>query len=299
MLRKTVKQTFYEGLRQGARLHAGWKTVGGLPRRQFTIFNLHGINGAISDMTVSPAQFRAQLSALLAQGYKCINLDRARKAAAGQEALTDPSFVLTFDDGYESVYQEALPILEELDLTATVFVTVNFLNKKVAPPWRSKEPALLREYSSQADLFRPLTWPQLDTLVRSRRFTVGSHTMNHELLALISRADSRREIQDAKRELEDRVGREVAHFSYPFGVAAYGAYSQETDALVREAGYDCSVTAEIGSVRCGSGPFLMPRISLVNRDSGQDACAKASGAYDWVATAQRAYQRVFSNPHRS
>jgi hypothetical protein len=38
-------------------------------------------------------------------------------------------------------------------------------------------------------------------------------------------------------------------------------------------------------------------MSLVEQDTGVDACAKAAGAYDWVGVAQRSFQRFFSNPH--
>jgi hypothetical protein len=97
--------------------------------------------------------------------------------------------------------------------------------------------------------------------------------------------------------LEDRLGVPVPWFSYPFGVKTYGAYSDGTESALREIGYTASCTSEIGRARVGSGPFLLPRISLVEQDAGVDACAKAAGAYDWVGVAQRSFQRLFSNPH--
>jgi peptidoglycan/xylan/chitin deacetylase (PgdA/CDA1 family) len=249
-------------------------------------------------MAVSPARFRTQLTALLQSGYRCLDFDELLRAVADAAFLRHPAFGLTFDDGYRSVYEEAWPVLEELGVPATIFVTVNFLDGKVAPPWHSSDAALVREYAENSAHFRPLEWPQLREMARSKHIRIGSHSLSHFLMGRLDGDTLRDELQRSKHILEDRLGVSVSLFSYPFGVARYGAYSRASEEAVRQAGFRSSCTSEIGRIRAGSGnPYLLPRISLVDEDTGLDARAKAAGAYDWVGLAQRAFQRIFPNPH--
>lgn len=294
-LRHVVKRGFYAGQRRVARLHT-WLRPRSTSR--FALFSLHAIAPATSDMAVSPPRFRRQLAALLQAGYRCLEFDEMLRAVNEPAFLRRPAFGLTFDDGYRSVYEEAWPVLEELGLPATIFVTVDFLDGKVAPPWRSSHPALVREYVDNAVHFRPLEWSHLREMARSKRIRIGSHSVSHLLMGRLDGAALRAELRRSKDVLEDRLGVPVSLFSYPFGVARYGGYSRASEAAVREAGFLCSCTSEIGRVRTGSGnPYLLPRISLVEEDTGLDACAKAAGAYDWVGVAQRTFQRIFPNPH--
>jgi len=294
-IRQVVKRGFYAGQRNVARLHT-WLT----PRstRKFALFVLHAIAPAKSDMAVSPSRFRRQLAALLSAGYRCLDFDEVLQAIQEAGSLQSPAFGLTFDDGYRSVYEDAWPVVEELGVSATIFVTVNFLDGKVAPPWYSSDAALVREYAEHAAQFRPLEWPQLREMARSKRIRIGSHSLNHHLMGRLDETTLRHDLQRSKHILEDRLGVPVSLFSYPFGVARYGAYSRASEDVVRQMGFRCSCTSEIGRIRAGSGnPYLLPRISLVEEDTGLDARAKAAGAYDWIGLAQSAFQRIFPNPH--
>ncbi len=240
---------------------------------------------------------REQLAALLASGYRCLDLSAALQALAARERLPQPAFCLTFDDGYRSLYDCGWKVLEDLDLTATVFLTVNFIENRVRPPWHSKDAALLREYSVNSEQFRPLTWPQLRELAASGRVHIGSHSLNHFMTGNLPDDQLRAEIRESKSALEDRLGAAVRFWAYPYGVRRYGAYSDRSEAAVREAGYQCSCTSEIGRAGIGCGSWLLPRIPLTDSDTALDARAKAAGAYDWVALAQQSFQRIFPNPH--
>ena len=299
MLRQWTKNAFYGCQRRVARVHSRLATgSGALPLDRFTIFNLHAVNPAPGDMAVSETNLRAQLAGLLEAGYRCMDMQEALDLAAAGGAMPHAAFVLTFDDGYRSVYENFFPILRDLNLSATLFLTVNFLGGEVRPPWKSQDKALLREYGENSRHFQPLEWFQVREMVASGKFRIGSHTLSHELLGFLDDRRLRREVRDSKAALEDRFGVPVSCFSYPFGVRSYGAYTERTEAEVHAAGYRCSVTAEVGRARAGMEPRLLPRISLVNADTAADACAKAAGAYDWVGVAQRSFQRVFPNPHR-
>jgi peptidoglycan/xylan/chitin deacetylase (PgdA/CDA1 family) len=292
-MRAFVKHAFYACQRRAARMRI--PAAPSLTR--LAVFNLHTIAKASSDMAVSETRLREQLAGLLDAGYRCLDLPAALEALTGRRPLAQPGFCLTFDDGYRSLYECGLRILEDLDLTATVFVTVNFIEGRVRPPWHSSDAALVREYTVNAAEFRPLDWNALRALLDSRRVRLGSHSLNHYLAGTLAPGDLRSEIYDSKHILEERLGVEALFFAYPYGVRLYDAYTERTEAMIHEAGYRCSCTSRISRAAIGAGPWLLPRLSLVEADTARDACAKAAGAYDWVALAQNGFHRIFPNPH--
>jgi peptidoglycan/xylan/chitin deacetylase (PgdA/CDA1 family) len=298
-MRTLVKHAFYFGQRNAARLRMRLHPYDEHARDRFAIFSLHTIAKASSDMAVSESSLRAQLAGLLEAGYRCLDLPDALRLLAGSEPLPHPVFALTFDDGYRSLYDCGQQILEDLNLTATLFITVNFLDGRVRPPWHSSNPALLREYSVNAAQFAPLDWPQLRELIAGKRVRIGSHSVNHFMVGELPEADLRNELRQSKETLEDRLGIEVPFFAYPYGIRPYGAYCEMSETILRESGYRCSCTSRIGRAAIGSGPWLLPRISLVESDTPLDARAKAAGAYDWVALAQNSFHGIFPNPHRA
>jgi peptidoglycan/xylan/chitin deacetylase (PgdA/CDA1 family) len=295
-MRAAIKQAFYVGQRQAARLRMQWRRD---PHSltEFAIFSLHTIARASSDMAVSEVRLRAQLTGLLEAGYRCLDLPEALHVLTSQKPLPQPAFCLTFDDGYRSVYESGMQILEDLNLTATLFVTVNFLEGRVQPPWHSRDGALLREYAVNATHFQPLEWRQVREMIAGKRMRLGSHSLNHFMVGNLREADVRAEIRESKEILENRLGIEVPYFAYPYGVRPYGAYTERSEALIREAGYRCSCTSRISRAAIGKGAWLLPRLSLVESDTALDARAKAAGAYDWVALAQNTFHGIFPNPH--
>jgi peptidoglycan/xylan/chitin deacetylase (PgdA/CDA1 family) len=293
-VRHAVKSQFYFWQRRIARQLA---QPAKQPGNRLVIFVMHVINAASSEMAVSPERFREQMRSLLEEGYRPLGMDDVLEALSGR-ALSAPSFAVTFDDGYESVVTHALPILESLSIPAAVFLTTGFLDGTVAPPWRSLDAALLSEYRSQAEHFRPMSWKQARELARHPLISIGSHTVSHPVLGLAPEDTARDEVIRSKSILAEQLGVKLDYFAYPFGVRRYGAYSDKTETLLRETGYRCSLTSEISRARVGSGPWRIPRISLTQEDSGVDAVAKAAGGYDWVGTAQKMYQSIFPNPHK-
>jgi peptidoglycan/xylan/chitin deacetylase (PgdA/CDA1 family) len=296
-MRRIAKEAFYGVQRRTARAVLSAKGARARAGKRIPVFNLHSLAPAKSEMAVSPERFREQLLALRAAGWRSVEFPVLLDALSTTARLRDAPFALTFDDGYRSVREAGLPILEECDMVATVFVTVEFVEKRITPPWGSHHPALAREYAGNAQHFQPLAWSELRELVESGRVRVGSHSLSHRLMGRLPPGEVDRELRESKKVIEDRLGVEVSWFSYPFGVERYGAYSAETERALQDAGYVASVTAEIGRAQRGRGPHLIPRLPLTDADEGRDALAKAAGAYDWVGLAQRCFQRVFPNPH--
>jgi peptidoglycan/xylan/chitin deacetylase (PgdA/CDA1 family) len=113
---------------------------------------------------------------------------------------------------------------------------------------------------------RALTAPQLDALAAAALMEVGGHTVSHPLLAALPFDDQRAEIKGCKKWLEDRLGRPIESFAYPFGWRS--AYTPETMRLVREAGFTraCAASAWV------SGRLLeLPRVVAGDWDGDEFA----------------------------
>lgn len=210
----------------------------------------HRLGAASSKMQITPADFEAQMSWLVDNGYRVVRLGDLAAFLAGDQPLPRRAVVLTFDDGYESVHRHAFPVLKRLGLPATVFVYTDFLGGGDA-----------------------LTWAQLQEMQASGLIDVQSHSKSHRNL-VERRPGETDERHRAAIDVEMRVPREllerrlpplkVRHLAYPYG---------DTDALVIDRaarhGYELAAT-----VVPGGNPFyaqpLMLRRTMIFGDIGLD-----------------------------
>ncbi|MBS0447969.1 MAG: polysaccharide deacetylase family protein [Proteobacteria bacterium] len=162
----------------------------------------HRFGAGSSKMVVSQAQLAAQLDWLARNDYRVIPLVELQGFLAGREALPARSVVITVDDGYESFYRIAWPLLRARDFPATLFVYTDFIGSKEA-----------------------LSWAQLKELAASGLVDVQAHSKSHrnliERAADEDDASYRRAIDAETRipreQIERRVGGSVSAYAYPFG----------------------------------------------------------------------------------
>src|SRR5262249_52723566 len=110
------------------------------------------------------------------RGYAPWSLRRV--LAFSREGVPIPrnAFVVTFDDGYQSVYTRAWPILRELGVPATVFVATAYLDSPAPFPFDDWPGA----GSADPETWRPMTTEQARHLLRGGLVDLGSHTHCHE-----------------------------------------------------------------------------------------------------------------------
>src|SRR4051794_25826189 len=92
------------------------------------IVNYHRILEAPDPLLESepdPDTFRWQME-LLAKYFNVMPLHEAL-VALNNDRMPPRAVCITFDDGYRSVHDLALPILKEFNLPATVFVTTGYM----------------------------------------------------------------------------------------------------------------------------------------------------------------------------
>lgn len=88
------------------------------------ILTFHALDDKPSVISFPPELFRRGMANLHENGYRTISLLGAVDHLRLKKSFPERSFVITFDDGYESVYEKAFPVLQDYRMTATIFLTV-------------------------------------------------------------------------------------------------------------------------------------------------------------------------------
>ena len=177
--------------------------------------------------------FADQIATLSACGWDVIDIGELRAALAGSSRLPERAALVTFDDGYRSVHEYALPVLQRLRVPGAP-VRAHGLRR---PDQRVRQ----RRRAPRADV----QLGRAGELSRSG-VAVQSHGQTHRAFSDISPAERRREVADSKTALEARLGGPVDLFAYPYGDDADGA--DDVRAALAESGY----RAAFGY---GGGPF--------------------------------------------
>jgi len=120
-----------------------------------------------------------------------------------------------------------------------------------------------------------LSEQQLIALAADGLVEIGSHSVTHPLFSSLPPGAQRVEIERSKSDLEEIIGRTVRSFAYPFGARA--DYTDETAALIAQAGYDCACSNFTGMVESSTDRFQIPRFLV--RDWDGEEFSRRLGAW--------------------
>ena len=222
-------------------------------------------------LAVSPDRFARQMDLLLESGRPVGMLEEL--FAAGDDNR-GPVLALTFDDGYQDIYDNVYPVLKTRGLPATVFVVPEFIEGRIELP----------RYRGRGVLSRPLSWDMLAEL-NAGGMVVGSHSLTHRELTGLARAEARREIIRSREIIGNRLGSLPDWFAYP-----RGKVDSTLAGLVQAAGYRGAVTVRPGINRLPFDRYLLRRTEISGVDDREDFLLKIQGGFDlphrlWQAAA--------------
>lgn len=184
------------------------------------------------DLTVSPAQFEAQLRTLRAHGVSAISMhELARRLRAGEPL--DHVVVLTFDDGYADQYTQAVPLLRKYGANATFYII-----------------------SGQVGRPRHVTWPELQAMQRAG-FDIAAHGVQHDDLSEMSALQQEAQIRGSVAALRAHVAAPIDTYAYPSG-----RFNAQTLRIVRANGMDLAVTTDQVYVLPPENRFEITRVRV-------------------------------------
>jgi len=253
------------------------------------VLTWHAVDEHASVISTPPDRFRGQLDLLAAHGFSGVGLAEAfrRRAAAGR--FPRKVAVLTFDDGFRSVVEQALPALGAHGYTGTVFLASGLVGLG-ADQARARNPDL------ECDLLHRdlLDWDEAGALLQAG-WEVGSHTVSHPDLTRLDAAARVRELEESKADLEQRLQAPVRSFAYPYG---------RLDRAVRDAAarhYDLACTTRLAYHAGAGDPLRIDRIDMYYmQDPARFARLLDGGLEAWLhmRRALRAVKRLAQDTGR-
>ena len=165
------------------------------------------------NLTVTPANFTAQLDWLRAHAYHPVTIDDLRAYFTGRHTLPSKPVVITLDDGYRDLYTTAYPILRAHNFKAVAYIVTGFVN-------------------------RP-RYVTTDMIVEMDRYgiEIASHTVDHGNLSSAAAPTVAYEVVASKQWLEKLLGHAVVDFAYPSG-----KFNATDERILENAGYSTAVT---------------------------------------------------------
>jgi peptidoglycan/xylan/chitin deacetylase (PgdA/CDA1 family) len=257
---------------------------------------------------ISRSCFREQLAYLKRKGYSFVSMTELVNTVKNKGRL-GKKVVLTFDDGFRNIVENAYPIMREFNAKGCFYLVTDLIvadkllwTDYVETVIRSQEPGhfqfdfkgekftyiltdkksceyamkdikaklrnipnpeMLEHFKQLGDVqtenipkeFIIANWDEIKAL-DTNILEIGSHTRSHpNCTNLTSNKELEDEIHRSKKDIEDIIGREVEHFSYPAG-----SFNQEVIDMVIQGGYKSAVTIKNGFVDIHSELYQLKRI---------------------------------------
>ena len=195
------------------------------------------------DTTISAGAFLNHMTALKNSGFTTLFIQDLIAYINGEEELPEKPILITFDDGYESNYSIAFPILKELDMKATISVVGWSVGRDTMP-------------NGIDPIIPHFTWEQAKEMIGSGLVDIQSHSydlhwtrerepyrdgvllLENETSAdyfLLMKEDNKQTIS----EMVVYLGKEPVAFAYPYGYADILA-----ETVIRELGYKVTLLTD-------------------------------------------------------
>lgn len=223
--------------------------------RKVPILMYHAVDdqafaGGVTELFVTPANMEAQLKYIKDHGYSAIWFEDLANLSSYSKPV-----ILTFDDGYKNMYTKLFPLLKKYNIKATIFIfpmnigtTGNEVNRNF------------------------LTWEMIDEMQKSGLVSFQSHTMTHRNLDSLTKAEQKTELEESKRIITERTGKECFVLCYPSG-----KYNNTTLTLAKDS-YQFGIKMNGNLYTTGTNAFLIPRYYISRYTSLSTFAAYISNA---------------------
>lgn len=185
------------------------------------ILTFHSIDDRGTVLSFPPETFARMINEILEGGVNICSLDQLLSPE------TDNAVAITFDDGMRSVYQNALPVLKDVEAPSHLYLTTGYVAGKNNWP---TQPA-------GAPAFDMMSWPELEACADAGMM-IESHTVSHPNLCHLDQEQIEEECETANQSIENQFGRRPRHFAYPYGI-----YDARVAEIVGDKYQTCATTS--------------------------------------------------------
>ena len=241
------------------------------------ILTFHALEERNSVLAFPPRHYEFLLTRLHDAGWHSITLGDAVTHLKQQRPFPLRSFVLTFDDGYESVYTRAFPILMKYGFSATVFLTTGANANARLPSLNG---------------LTMLRWNEIRAM-HEAGIAFGAHTLTHPDLTQLDDAQIERELRDSQAIIADALGADITTFAYPFG-----RYDTRTRAIAARY-FACACSDKLGLANTRSDLYTLERVDAYYLRDAWISNLVTSDVFPWYIRARnvpRELRRAMSRP---
>jgi len=199
-----------------------------------TVLMYHSITSDNNPFSISPKEFEKQIKYLKENNFKFLNT----KDLDDLSKLPNKSVLITFDDGYENVFINAVPILKKYNIPAVFFISTNVVGEEI-------------------NGVKIMNWEQIKFLSESSLFEIGCHGHNHIRFTSLKTDDLADQLMKSKNILEEKCGKSIKAISFPFGRS-----NQDVLKKIKEIGYFYGFGVKIKNLSKQDDILCLPRIAV-------------------------------------
>lgn len=185
-------------------------------------------------------RFEKDLQLLKEKGYQSVTVKQLIDYSQGEGDIPEKAILITFDDGQETLYEYALPLLEKYGFTAVGFVV-----------------GALADYYTEIDdhnlNYSYLNWQQIKEMSDGKIIEIESHSFDlHKNTAERSGIKKKKgetieqyreflcsDVSKMKTAMINNAGKNPTAFAFPFG-----SFSPESTEILKECGFKMTLTCE-------------------------------------------------------
>ena len=188
------------------------------------------------DTNITQEQFISHIEEITTGDYEVMSVPDALKAMKAKKTLPKKAIAITFDGGYKSVYEHAIPILERHNMPYTIFIPTDHID--------SKNP----QYMS---------WSELRKVSKSNLSTIGIMPASYTRLYAENEAEIKRQVNKARARFREELKHEAQYFAYPFG-----EYNKAYQDIIAKSGFTATFGQQSSVAFEISDTETLPRFAM-------------------------------------
>lgn len=210
------------------------------------VLSYHKFSKEHSDkLTITETAFKAQMKYLRENGYHVISAEQFIDFLDFKEQIPKKSVVITADDGWDSFYHIAFPILKEYGFPATLFVYTDFIGAN-----------------------RAVSWEQLEIMAK-QGIDIQCKSKSHRNLAALKKNETQKAYREAveaeisfpTKLIEEKLGKKCTLFAYPYGESNHIVIE-----LLKKYGYRAGFTLTGGGNPFFVNNYMIQRASVYGQN---------------------------------
>lgn len=201
------------------------------------IYHHFGREDTYPSTSVSVEQFEKHLAYLKKNDYTVLTLGSALDRLYSEAGLAEKTAVITIDDGYRSVWENARPMLDKYGFPATLFIS-----------------------TANVGGSSHMNWKEIQKL-ENQGFEIGSHSHSHEYFLNKPRDQIAEAFEADLKKADEQFRKHLGHvpdlYAYPSG-----EYIPEMMAILKAHGYRAAAAQRSGVIHGRSSRYALPRFPM-------------------------------------